>query len=85
MQISFSKNFCKDYAKDPREIKKALKIRISLFKENKNERILNNHQLNGDLSSLRSINITGDWRALFADDNNVVSFVILDKHSNLYR
>jgi len=85
MQINFSKNFCKDYAKAPKEIRRALKKRISLFKENKNERILNNHQLSGNLSSLRSINITGDWRVLFADDNNIVSFVILDKHSNLYK
>jgi len=85
MPINFSKNFCKDYAKTPKEIREALKKRISLFKKNKNERILNNHQLSGDLSSFRSINITGDWRALFTDDNDVVIFVILDKHSNLYK
>jgi len=85
MQVNFSKDFCKDYKKAPKKIKEAVKERLSLFKVNKYEKILNNHQLNGDLSFFRSINITGDWRALFVDGIDNITFTILDKHSNLYK
>jgi len=85
MQVNFSKGFCKDYKKASEKIKEATKERLSLFKVDKYEKMLNNHQLSGDLSSFRSINITGDWRALFVDDGNKITFVILDRHSNLYK
>jgi len=85
MQINFSKSFCKDYKKAPQKIKEVIKKRLSLFKVNKYEKILNNHQLSGDLSFLRSINITGDWRALFVEGDDKSTFFILDRHSNLYK
>ena len=85
MQINFSNKFCKIYAKAPKEIKESLKERICIFKNNKFDKILNNHQLSGDYSFLRSINITGDWRALFIDNNEIVDFVIMGNHNNLYK
>jgi mRNA-degrading endonuclease YafQ of YafQ-DinJ toxin-antitoxin module len=85
MQINFSNKFCKIYAKTPKEIKESFKERLSIFKNNKFDKILNNHQLSGDYSFLRSINITGDWRALFIDNNEIVDFVILGNHNNLYK
>ena len=85
MQVDFSKSFCKDYKKSPKKIKETVKEKLSLFKINKYEKILNNHQLSGDLSFLRSINITGDWRALFINNDDSVTFIILDRHSNLYK
>lgn len=85
MQINFSKSFCKDYKKAPERIKNAVKERFYLFEINKYEKILNNHQLSGDLSFLRSINITGDWRALFVEEKDNVTFVLLNTHSNLYK
>jgi addiction module RelE/StbE family toxin len=85
MQVDFSKSFCKDYKKAPKKIKETIKERLSLFKINKYEKILNNHQLSGDLSFLRSINITGDWRALFVNNDDKATFIILDRHSNLYK
>lgn len=78
MQINFSRKFCKIYAKAPEEIKESFKERLLVFKNNKFDKILNNHQLNGDYSFLRSINITGDWRALFIDSDEVVKFIILE-------
>lgn len=85
MQINFSKKFCKIYVKAPEEIKKSFKERLLIFKKNKFDKILNNHQLSGDFYFLRSINITGDWRALFIDNNDVIDFVILGNHNNLYK
>ena len=85
MQIDFKKKFCKDYAKSPEEIRSSFRKRLSLFRINKYDKLLNNHQLSGDSSFLRSINVTGDWRALFVDNNDSIIFVALDKHSNLYK
>jgi addiction module RelE/StbE family toxin len=85
MQISFSKKFCKTYSRAPKEIKNAIKERLNIFEINKFDKILNNHQLSGDYSFLRSINITGDWRALFVDDDNNIKFIVLGRHSDLYR
>ena len=85
MRIEFKRRFRKDYAKAPDSVRKAFEDRIFVFKRNRYDKSLNNHGLKGDFSSLRSINITGDYRALFTDDGDVVSFIILKNHSNLYR
>jgi len=85
MQVNFSKKFCKLYAKSPEEIRVSFKERLLIFKKDRFDRALNNHQLSGEFSFLRSINITGDWRALFIDDGEVVNFVILGNHNNLYK
>jgi len=85
MQISFTKRFCKKYDKAPEEIRKSFSEKLFLFKNNKFDKVLNNHQLSGDYSFLRSINITGDWRALFIDDENVINFITLGNHNNLYK
>lgn len=85
MQINFSKKFCKLYAKLPEEIRVSFKERLLIFKKDRFDRVLNNHQHSGEFSFLRSINITGDWRALFIDGGEVVSFVILGNHNNLYK
>lgn len=85
MQINYSKKFCKAFARAPEEIRESFKERFRIFKSDKFNPILNNHQLSGKFSFLRSINITGDWRALFVDGNETIDFIILGSHSNLYK
>ena len=46
--------------------------------------ILNNHALSGEYEGYRSINITGDLRVLYRREGEVVIFVTIDSHSNLY-
>ena len=48
--------------------------------------ILNNHPLGGKYRDCRSIDISGDFRAIYElVEKDIAYFVILDKHSNLYK
>lgn len=85
MQIRFSKQFTKSYEKSPDKIKDAFDQRLDLFKNDKFHPLLNNHALTGNYSGYRSINITGDWRVIFTEQDDVVYFEIIGTHSQLYR
>lgn len=84
MKIQFHKNFIKQYKKR-RTIQKRIDERLALFRDNPFDAILNNHGLTGKYAGCRSINITGDYRAVFElIDDNTVRFIDVDTHSNLY-
>ncbi|OGF26576.1 hypothetical protein A2477_01625 [Candidatus Falkowbacteria bacterium RIFOXYC2_FULL_47_12] len=87
MRIEYSKRFTKEYRKCPPLVRAAFKRRLQLFIQNKNETLLHNHQLSGNFKNRRSINVTGDWRALYEkfDNGNAVYFVALGTHSQLYK
>lgn len=90
MNIKFEKKFAKQYKKAPNFIKKAVNSRMSIFKTDPFHLQLRNHQLIGSFKKYRSINITGDWRALFTEtmDNEgdrTITFYVLGTHSQLYR
>ena len=87
MKISYSKKFLKKFQKSPRKIKLAFKKRLTLFVENEYHPSLNNHALLGEYESYRSINITGNWRAIFQKLKNdeIVFFIMLGTHSELYK
>lgn len=68
MQIKYTNQFLKDYNKAPKKIQIALAKRIKIFLNNPYHVILNNHLLKGKLRQYRSINITGDWRALLKQE-----------------
>lgn len=85
MQVKFSSNFTKKYRKLPNKIKLAFDSRLEMFRKNPFELVLNNHGLVGKYRGCRSINVTGDWRAVYeliAQD--IASFVALGTHSELY-
>lgn len=57
-------------------------------------RQLHNHKLSGKYSGFRSINITGDWRAIFSEQDvkhgkvitkKVITFEYFGTHSQLYK
>lgn len=85
-KLSILKNFIKDFKCCPEYIKSKFKSRLEIFIQDQNDLILNNHALLGELKGYRSINITGDWRAIFEDINNgeVAYFVAIGTHSQLY-
>ena len=84
MKIQLHKNFIKEYKKWP-NIQKRIDERLALFRVNPFDQILNNHGLTGKYAGCRSINITGDYRAVFElIDDNTVRFIDVDAHSNLY-
>jgi addiction module RelE/StbE family toxin len=86
MRIEYSKKFIKEFKKCPLEIKTHFKNRLNIFIKNPFSHILNNHPLNGELINYRSINITGDWRAIFEEIDNpeTAYFVAIGTHSKLY-
>jgi mRNA-degrading endonuclease YafQ of YafQ-DinJ toxin-antitoxin module len=84
MKLLSHKKFEKQYAKLPKEIKGKFLLRIKLFKENQIASVLNIHQLKGDRHPLLSMNITGDYRALFLINKDAVTFYEIGTHSELY-
>jgi len=73
VRIDYSRGFDKQLKKAPLEIKIAFRKKFALFLENPFHPQLNNHSLTGKLKNLRSINITGDWRALYSEDQSAES------------
>lgn len=84
MIIDFHKDFTKDFKKLSPKIKAKFKERLLLFEKDEFDTILNNHALKGTWVGYRSINVTGDIRAIFKRDDDRVLFVAIDSHSNLY-
>lgn len=86
MQIRYSKKFIKEFKKCPTNIQNSFKKRLIVFLNCPNHSLLNNHSLVGQLKGYKSINITGDWRAIFEEfnDKQTVYFVAIGTHSQLY-
>ena len=86
MKIKYSRKFKKQYTRAPQKIKQAFKNRRNFFLKNPHNSVLNNHKLGGKLKGYRSINITGNWRALYSQPKqDGVIFEILGTHSQLYK
>ncbi len=88
MKISgfiLQKSFEKDYARSNLEVKNKFRERRNLLLIDSAHPILNNHPLQGKLKDYWSINITGDFRALYKVEGNIAVFIALDTHSNLYK
>ncbi len=84
MVVQYTKDFIKDSKRLKSAQKEKLEIRLKLFGEDQFDPILNNHALRGSYSGYRSINITGDLRAIFKIDGSIRIFTAIDSHSNLY-
>lgn len=86
MRIDYSKGFEKALKKAPKKIQIAFGNRLRFFVENKFHAQLNNHALSGNLEGYRSINVTGDWCAVFREFNHgsLVYFDIFGTHRQLY-
>jgi addiction module RelE/StbE family toxin len=84
-RIDYSRKFDKQLKKAPLEIKLAFRKKLEVFINNQFHLLLNNHALSGNYKGYRSINITGNWRAIYIEDNNAVIFVALGTHNQLYK
>jgi addiction module RelE/StbE family toxin len=86
MEIKYARQFIKEFEKCPAKIKFSFKQRLDFFIDNKYSPILNNHPLTGEYNNCRSININGDWRAIFreADNGAIIYFLAIGTHSQLY-
>lgn len=88
-RIDYTKLFDKNLKKSPLEIKIAFRKKLALFLLDPYIPQLNNHALTGSYKGYRSINITGDWRALYSQrrdgDISIILFEILGTHAQLYK
>ena len=82
--VVFHKNFIKNSKKLTQQQKNKLTQRLKLFGQDKFDPLLNDHSLRGQYEGHRSINITGDLRAIYKKVGEEVVFVAIDSHSNLY-
>ena len=85
MKYITSKQFEKSFLKLSKKTKdKAIK-QLQIFINNPIDIRLNNHILSGGWSEYRSINITGDIRAIYKPvDKDLVRFIAIGSHSELY-
>ena len=84
IDVRYHKDFDKKYKKLKTSEKKKFKKRLELFFIDETNPVLNNHSLKGKYLGCKSINITGDLRAVYKKSGNIATFITIDNHSNLY-
>lgn len=85
MAITYSRVFKKMFKKKDTFVQTKFSERLSLFMQDRNHPLLNNHLLDGIWIGCRSINITGDFRAVYEElGNDYFEFVAIGTHSELY-
>ena len=85
METSLHKNFKKQFSKLPPKVQRQFFERVELFLKDKFNPILNNHSVESAYPGWRSINITGDYRALYESRaENFLVFMKIGTHSELY-
>lgn len=85
MKLVLHKNFAKQYKKLPIKVQTQTKNRLKLFLTNPNDKRLRNHALLSKYQGYRSINITGDYRAVFKVVGSKAVFTHIGTHSQLYK
>lgn len=84
MKIVYKKEFVKQFKKVPLKVQMQFYDRLRLFAENKFDPRLHNHSVNPIFPYCRSINVTGDYRAIFQETEDIVIFFTIGTHSELY-
>lgn len=84
MQIGYKKRFQKNFLKLPPKLQNLFYEKLEIFIGDKFDGRLNNHSVSKAFPGCRSINITGDYRAIFYQDGESVIFITIDTHSELY-
>jgi addiction module RelE/StbE family toxin len=80
-----TRNFEKAIKKLPPKIIAAYKDRFSIFLFDPYHKILNNHKLKGQLRNYRSINITGDYRLIYEEyDDVTIRLIDIGTHGRIY-
>lgn len=86
MIIIFHRRFDKMASKLPPKLKRKMVERITLFSEDPLNEVLRGHALNTPYKSSYSIDITGDYRAIYElIDNQTALFTHIGTHSQLYK
>ena len=84
LSIHYHKNFKKQFARLPKKIQDKFWTRIAIFLRDPYSMELNNHPLSGEWGKHRSMDITGDIRAVYRIENEMALFATIGSHSQLY-
>jgi mRNA-degrading endonuclease YafQ of YafQ-DinJ toxin-antitoxin module len=84
MKLLFHPSFKKSFRKRSLKIQEAFRLRLELFMQTPHHPLLNNHSVDRAYQRHRSINITGDLRALYTESDDAVTFTMIGTHSELY-
>lgn len=85
MHAIFDTKFKKMYAKVSKKIKIAFDNRLDLFLIDQRHPLLDDHALSGKYLGYRSINVTGDFRAIYTEvSENIFKFVAIGTRHQLY-
>ena len=86
MNVTYNRKFKKQFQKAPAHIKEAFQERLRHFLTDPFQPMLNNHSLTQKWRHHRSINVTGDWRAIYFEfPNSHIEFRAIGAHSELYK
>ncbi len=86
MEIDYSSNFKKKIKKIPKSVVYKFYERLELLKIDKFNPLLNNHKLHGEYADCNSINITGNFRAIFKyKREDYILFSNIGTHPELYK
>ena len=84
MRVIFHGNFRKKFGKLSVAIQEKFRERLTFFLRNTRDPILNNHSVGKAFPGCRSINVTGDYRAIFREEGEAVIFITIGTHADLY-
>lgn len=86
MRIEYHGDFEKDYRGLNKKERERWARRLEIFMANSFSRELNNHPLHGSYDGYRSINISGDLRAIYKlTQKDVAMFIAIGTHARLYK
>jgi len=84
MQAVLHRTFLKPFDRLPKNIRTKFVERKNLFLVDPHHPLLNNHPVEKRFPGCRSINVTGDYRAIFKQEGPDIIFVKIGTHSELY-
>jgi addiction module RelE/StbE family toxin len=86
-EIDFSKKFQKNYKKrisSNRKLSINFEKKLDLFKKDRNNIQLRDHQLKGKLNRYRAFSLTGNVRIIYIELEDQIIFVNIGTHSQVY-
>lgn len=85
MSIQYLPTFKKQYKKLPPKVRQQFSERLRLLLTDRTDPRLRVHPLKGNYAGYWSMNISGDFRALFLEQGDeVIIFALIGTHSQLY-
>ena len=85
MRVFYPKKFLKQLKKRPKEEQEKFYEAIGIFVADPLHPLLYNHQLHGKYAGYRSIDITGNLRAVFKErSHDIARFSAIGTHHQLY-